>query len=389
MSAALIFMFTYNIEYASRQSMKSELVDRCNSCFDYYLSSSNNFRNLNREKKDLFNDGIKCEFAKTRWGMYTVLHVKAYFKKDTIQKKAIVGERTEENKLALYLCDWGEELKVSGRTKIVGDMKLPSRLYKTINILGNSKLDKPLIQGNIYSSEQVLPQISFLEGKKGSEKHMVFSEIKEQSIVFNDFKEETLVVDLEEGDRINAVNLKGNIILRSKDTLYVERSSNIEDVIIYAAKVVVEDGFQGRVQIFADKEVVIGENVVLVYPSSIVITSNQYKIDKKIEIAKNAKIYGGVVIEASSFDEKENNKISIEEKALIVGDLYCNGVLELKGDVIGTVYTHKLKLETKSGSYNNVLLNSTIYADSLPKGFIRLPLFRNNENRTYGIAKEL
>ena len=125
------------------------------------------------------------------------------------------------------------------------------------------------------------------------------------------------------------------------------------------------------------------------YPSNVVLLPSVSLLDKKITLSKNSKIYGGVIVDAETFDQKEGNEMIIEENAIIVGTLYCNGKLQLQGKVIGTVYANKFKLETKSGNYEDVLLNSTIDAISMPENFIYLPLFKQQQNQTYGIIKNL
>lgn len=389
-SATLLFIFTVSIEFSARQSIKERLIDRCESCLNFYLSDSNNFNDLKPEMIDIFGDGLVCEFIKTRWGAYTSLNVKAFFKSDTVQKIGLVGESNTENKLALYISDLGEELKLSGATSIKGNMQLPREGHKTVNILGNNQLNKPVVNGHISISEHTLPKLAFgraifLDG----EKWISFSQVKNQSTIFRSFKKETLIINLENGERIEDINIKGNIIIKSNDTLYIERTAKIEDVIVNAPKVVINDGFHGNMQIFADKEIVLGERVKLDYPSSLVIYPDKDGFDKKITISTRSEVYGGVLIEGESFDEKENNKIRVDEGALIIGDLYCNGKLQLQGKVIGSVYAHKLEMETESGDYGNLLLNASIEADNLPNDFIRLPLFAQDKKLMYGMVKYL
>lgn len=386
-SAVLLFIFTISLEFSSRQSIRDQLIDQCESCINFYLSDSNN---LESETVDIFGDGLVCELKKARWGAYTILNVKAFFKRDTVQKIGLVGENSSDNKLALYLCDLGKELKISGITTIIGDMQLPKGGYKTVNILGNNYLNKPTINGHVSISQHNLPELiyrkmNFLEGKE----QMIFSQIKGQPIIFRSFNEETLIINLRKGERIDNINIKGNIIIKSNDTLHIDSTARIEDAIVYAPKVIVNDGFMGNLQIFADKEIVVGEKVKLEYPSSLVIYSDKYLFDKKITISMGSEVYGGVLIDGGNFDEKENNMIKVDEGSLIVGDLYCNGKLQLEGKVIGSVYAHKLEMETESGDYGNLLLNVSIEADNLPKGFIRLPLFTQDKKQMYGIVKGL
>lgn len=390
LSGGLVYIFTVNKTLATRQLVKEQLIDRCDSCFEYFLSNSTAFKTSNVEQIDLFDDGLICEFRKERWGMYSKLLGKAFFKRDTIDKNYIIGQVVEDTPLAFYLCDFGEELKISGTTEIKGDLKLPKKRYKVVNILGNQQANNPKIEGNIGVSSQNLPQLispklvyptKFLE--------MTLAKLKENQPIFRAFNKETMVVYLDKGESLDRIDIKGNFIIKSNDTLRINDTSKMEDVIIHAPKVIIEKGFQGSLQVYADKEVAIESDVILSYPSCIIIDSSTRDYEKKIMIAEDVEIYGGMVINGSSFREKQNNYISIDENSLVVGDVYCNGIMELKGRIIGSLYTHKLQLETKSSKYADVILNGVVDITEMPKDFVRLPLFTSTEERRFERIKNI
>lgn len=391
LSTALIFIFNCNLEISARQAIQSDLIDLCESCIDFYLSDSENFVDFKSEKQDLFDNGLICEFSKKRWGSYTKLTVKAFFKKDTIQKSAFVGPRGDRDMQALVVCDWDKPLKVSGSTIIKGNMKIPATGYKIVNILGNNQLNKPILKGSIARSSQLLPEISMpipeATDKTGTRTSL--SKIDKRQPVYNGFGKRPLIIELEKGEQLNNLSFKGNIVLKSVDTLYISSSTKIEDVIVQAPKIVIGNGFEGRAQFFAANEIFVEEEVLLAYPSSLVVTSGDGLSEKKITLSEDSRVYGGIAIHAATFDEKENNKMIVRENALVMGTLYCNGKLQLEGHVLGAVYAHKLQLETKSGTYDDVLLNVSIDALNVPKGFIHLPLFKQQEKNTYGIIKTL
>ncbi|MFD2561891.1 hypothetical protein [Aquimarina rubra] len=383
LSGGLIYIFTINKTLATRQSVKEQLIDRCTSCFNYFLLNPKSFEKTSMQQVDLFGDGLLCEFTKERWGMYSKLLGKAFFKKDTIDRNYIIGEVADINPLALYLCDFGEELKISGTTKIKGNVRLPKKRYKVVNILGNQQANNPKLEGNITVSSQNLPKITSpkLEYPKNTIE-TTLSKLKENQPIYRGFDQQTAIVYLDKGESLDRLNIKGNFIFKSRDTVRINDTSKIEDVIIQAPKVVLEEGFEGSLQIYADKEVDIESDVKLRYPSCIVIEASTRDYEKKIKIAEDVEIYGGIVINGSSFREKQNNFVSIDKNSLVVGDVYCNGIMELKGSIIGSLYTHKLQLETRSSKYADVILNGVIDASELPNNFVRLPLFGNTgENR--------
>jgi len=391
LTGALIFVFSLNLNISAKQNVQSELIDLCDSCLDYYLANSQNFMDYKSDKLNLFDNGQICEFGKSSWGFYTGLFVKAYFKNDTIQKNSLVGKKQGKEKLALYLSDWQKVFKVSGSTFIKGDMNLPSAGFKIVNILGNNQLNKPVVSGEIYRSNQLLPEILVpnLSELYSNGRKFTLNEFSRKSTIFNGFMNKTLVINLGKGEQLDNITLKGNIFISSADTLYINNSTRLEEVIIKAPKIVIEEGFVGRAQFFADSEIFVNKNVILNYPSSIAILSNSNIFNKKITVLKGSSVFGGVIVESSTFDEKEGSQIIINEGAFIMGSLFCNGKLQLKGEVLGTVHAHKLILETKSGVYDDILLNAKIDAVGLPKGFINLPLFKKLDDQIYGIVKTL
>ncbi|WP_299254069.1 hypothetical protein [uncultured Aquimarina sp.] len=383
LSGGLIYVFTINKTLATRQSVKEQLIDRCTSCFNYFLLNSVLFGKTSTQQVDLFNDGLICEFTKERWGMYSKLLGKSFFKKDTIDRNYIIGEVVDQNPLALYLCDFGEELKISGTTKIKGNVRLPKKRYKVVNILGNQQANNPKLEGNITVSSQNLPKIISPKLKYPNNTiETTLSKLKENQPIFRGFDQKTAIVYLDKGESLDRLNIKGNFIFKSRDTIRIDDTTKIEDVIVQAPKVVLEEGFEGSLQIYADKEVDIESDVKLRYPSCIVIEASTRDYKKKINIAEDVEIYGGIVINGSSFREKQNNFVAIDQNSLVMGDVYCNGIMELKGSIIGSLYTHKLQLETRSSKYADVILNGVIDATELPDNFVRLPLFGSTgENR--------
>src|SRR5690606_12628712 len=66
---------------------------------------------------------------------------------------------------------------------------------------------------------------------------------------------------------LKSKSIKGNYIFISKDTINIDKSSYLEDVILVAPVIRIEDGFVGNLQAFASKTIEIGSNVMLNYPS--------------------------------------------------------------------------------------------------------------------------
>ncbi len=381
LTGILIYIFTVNKTFYARQSVKEQLIDRCDSCINYALASKNSETDTNDFK--LFDDGIQCQLKIERWGMYEKLMGKAFFKYDTIHKSYLLGETVERNNKALYMCDFGEELKIAGSTTIIGDVRLPKRRYKAVNVLGNQYEHNPKIKGNITVSSQELPKIKPLDvmmPESFIEKHI--STYKNDREIFNAFNKPTLVLYLDESSVIQHKTIKGNVIILSEKTIVISSTATLEDVIIKAPKVIIEKEVKATVQIYAEQEVEVESDVTLMYPSSIVINKSRKEIEKKINIGENVEIYGAVIMNGQSFQERQNNHITVGKETVVYGDVYCNGIMELKGTIIGTLFAHKIQSQTQSSKYADLILNGTINAHKLPKNFVRLPLVINPNNNS-------
>lgn len=391
LTGSLLLVFSLNRGFSDRLQVQNLLIDRCESCLDLYLS--NTTEKFSTQALDLFDDGITCKVERSFWGIYQKVKMEAYFKKDTITKEVLIANRTAANKIAIYLADLGEELKVTGKTTIVGNMKLPKNGYKKINILGNSKLNKPSFEGSYTTANTTLPKLDIPDVIPNLDLAGIpYSKFKHLSNIYNGFHKKPLVIDLAEEGLLNSVSLKGNIILTSINTITIGSKSTLEDVIVVAPKIVLEDGFTGSVQLFADEEITLGENVNLSNPSCVVIKSNPLIYEKNITVLDNTSIEGAIVMEGGQGQgNDQSSKISIAKNAKVYGDIYCNGVLELKGNVLGRVYTNKFLLKTKSGEYTNTLMDVNINAKMHDKQFLSIiePLDPKDGKPRYSVAKQL
>ncbi len=95
--------------------------------------------------------------------------------------------------------------------------------------------------------------------------------------------------------------LRGNAVLFAEE-LKISASSKINEVIICARKVTIEEGFTGSIQIFCSDTVLIYENVTLQYPSGIFVDA---EIDRPyVSLSENSEINGYVIIKGKIRDEE-------------------------------------------------------------------------------------
>ncbi|WP_452602794.1 polymer-forming cytoskeletal protein [Pontimicrobium sp. MEBiC06410] len=378
---SLVLISHYQNALNVKLEMSNHLISRNNSAFNYYV---NNIETLSINKEstiDIFEDGIYSYAEKKNWGFYDILMIKTIFKNDTICKIALVGTKEKNNTaLALYVTDYDKPLKLSGKSRIYGNIKVP--IGKTEQTYINNKINNDVvIKGNEEKSGDKLPKLSKNITVPIDDYDKISLETIESEIIINSFENETKVLDLNGITSLNNLTCKGNLILKTNNPVTINATTTLEDIVLMAPKVVIDSGFRGNIQIIANEKVVIKEKAKLLYPSSIYIKND---IDSAtVDIKKGAKLAGGIVIDGNTYIGSLKRKLTIEEKATIIGDIYCYGRTQVKGEIIGSIYSDRFYLKTKSSQYENVILNATINRDSLPRNFVGLPLFE-----TKSIKKE-
>ncbi|MEO1033525.1 MAG: hypothetical protein AAFX55_19210 [Bacteroidota bacterium] len=380
----LVFIAHYQNILIDKLEFSEELINTNNASFNYFLS---NYSTLDEENNtvDIFNTGIMTTGIKKKWGFYDVLICTTGFKTDTIVKSALIGKSSDlKDRLALYVTDYDKALKLSGKSSIIGDVKVPKGRIERGYI--NNKIKNSLdIKGVSLKSEDVLPKITDVLDHGLFDSKMQSLDDFSSSAIFNAFSKPTLVIDVSDNTIIEGFELRGNIILFSKNPLSIEKSNTIEDILIIAPSVVIASDFKGNLQVIAKENVELDSGVLLKYPSSIYAENDIDSIN--VTINEQAKIAGGVVINGNTYNGSLKRRLFIAPRSEIMGDVYCYGKTQLEGKIIGTVYSDRFVLKTKSSEYQNTIQNCNINSDNLPKKFVRLPLF-NTEDSRYEVIKE-
>lgn len=364
------------------------LIYRNESAFNYSINNIESISYDKIETIDVFEDGILSDIQKKNWGFYDVLVCKTNFKNDTITKVALIGQKDNtNNNIALYVTDYDKPLKLSGKTRIQGQIKVPNGHTEQAYINGQ-KGNAIQIKGRQLKSGKILPKIKkTLSIDITKTKPILLNTFEEKPIIINTFDEITKLIDLTGIKELSNIVCKGNIVLYSDNELKIANTAKLNDVIIMAPIVHIAKGFKGNIQIIAKDSVNVNEHVLLLYPSSIYIKNSNDKVS--VIINNDSTIAGGVIIDGDTFSNAINRTLTIDKKATVIGNIYCYGKTQLEGRVIGSIFTDKFFLKTQSSNYENVILNGNINRDSLPEHFTELPLFENNLNeRKYAIVKE-
>jgi len=336
--------------------------------------------------------------TKKHWGIFDLLDVQSNVKTATFIKIGLMGGFQSE-KPALYLKDNNHALVLVGNTKIQGNAFIPKNGVKRGNIAGHSYYRDRLIYGITKQSNMKLPTIKnkgFIEQLSNgliSVEDAIFIELYENLKIINSFNKPIQLYKQQGTVNLRDIKLIGNIIIQSDTLIKIDRTTILNDVLLIAPNITVMDGVTGNFQAIASKNITVGSNCNLTYPSALVLNEDEIKTSKKnknvepaqIFINSNSSIKG--IVAFLSKNEKSNYKsqLYIDENSFITGEVYCDQNLELKGSVYGSVYTNNFITKQFGSVYQNHIYNGSILQNKLPQQYVGIQI----ENSISKVSKWL
>lgn len=319
--------------------------------------------------------------SNTYWGGFELASATAGGDKNKFKKIALLGSGWEGEITGMYLQDNSLPLVLAGNTRIEGAVFSPENIIKPGNISGNYFNGGKLVNGSRYNSKSFLsaldpkwkdyvlemqafsPGSNDLVSEPGSMKNSFFDKRK---VIYNT---EKVILDHQ---------LLGHVIVRSETEIEISSFSELDQVLIIAPKVVVNSNFTGSLHIISE-EVKVGENTKLEYPSSITVIQKpsfgketSYGEEPKIFIG-NKSIVRGNIIYLTKEEDKSRNHVIISNDAVVEGNVYSDGYTELKGTVIGSVYTKYFVANEAGSIYINHIYNGKILTEAAKDEMAGLP----------------
>ena len=387
--SSMIYLAYFHRLSQIHDTTKLTLNRRIDSGLNYILA---NFSKLERDKAyhmDLFENGKdSVSFFLKPWGLFQVARVYAGQGTLSSEKIAMVGSYAGQvENSALYLADKSRPLSVGGNTRIVGKAFLPKTGVKKVVVNKVAYNGGSLIYGATSHSKTNLPALNNL-------------------IIDNLFKSLAITTDLPEldpggqlsydfsggltkhfrtwqGEAISG-KFKGNIIVHSNGKMVVAKGAQLEDIIIKAPFVQIDDGFQGSLQVVAEDTIIIGSNVQLKYPSALVLLKDKGKA--LIQLQRRSQVEG-VIILAGETGELHQRYLHFEPQSKLIGTAYARGMVIMQGAIHGHLSCSKLLHTNGSSLYENHIFNARIDRDLLPDAFIGTDLW--GDSNRMGIVKWL
>ncbi|MDC9722881.1 MAG: hypothetical protein PSN34_08910 [Urechidicola sp.] len=259
-------------------SFFQETIQHCNMGFEYLATNETPY---NQEIEISFNDEIESKviLIKKPWGLFDIVHSKAQIKNEVFEKLGMVGGH-QSDKSALYLKENNKPLVLVGTTEIRGVTFLPKQGVRRGNIAGNSYYGSELIYGATKQSTNQLPTIETIQTIKSWIKGGFLNDELQPMDIYdglqlqNSFNLPTRFFQSDGVIDLRFVKLTGNIIIKSNTKIVVASSSQLQDVILIAPVIEIENNTVGNFQAFATNQLLVGEGGNLKYPTVLCLIEN-------------------------------------------------------------------------------------------------------------------
>ncbi len=278
------------------------------------------------------------------------------------------NEIFKEEKTGLYMADEGKYLSISGNTHLDGVCYLPEIGVRSVSVDGNVYSGSRLVYGSVKTSQDALPSLRdtlshwmrrvFTKSDDANDSVRGTSDLYQKDSIVQSFSDKTLLYTSAGIIRLSNISLKGNIVIRSDTAVIIEKTLKAQNIIVAAHSVIVEQGFEGCLQILAKDSLLIEKNVTLTYPSMAAV----YSYDASsvyAAVCKGAVIDGGVLCYSNASSLK-SVRLYLLSGSVVNGIVYCNGETSFSGTIYGSLYAKRFFLKTKRGNYDNHLLNGVV-----------------------------
>ncbi len=398
--ASFVVLIQTHKRFNVQTSFVLETIDNADRGIDYAMYHStllNDVTTVDLDDEDYKILKVKRDF----WGLFEKVISTSTIKTNTFSKVALVGvTQSKTNRTVLYLKDNNKPLVLVGNTKIQGTAYLPKRGIKAGNISGKSYYGEHLIYGQTRLSSnfpkllsETLEHIKSDKNNTAIEQDSQFLDLDKNRVHQNSFLKPLQVIFSNNIINLSDVSLTGHIKIESKTKIIVDATSVLKDVILIAPEIEINSNAKGTFQAFATETITVGKNCNLKYPSALVLNENNdpggneimQPLHHTISIDKGSIIKGFAVFLGNPKPNNYKPQIVIEEGVTIKGEIYCEQNLELKGNVLGTVFANNFVAQQSGSIYQNHIYNAKILIDKLPQEYVGLPL----ENSKKGVLKWL
>ncbi|MGY5351890.1 hypothetical protein ACXGQW_04900 [Wenyingzhuangia sp. IMCC45533] len=356
--AIILFLLMSSLILLDYFNKKNQLV----FLFDKEVQVKNieSFKNLNHSKtsEELYLLGKRGSVEKEyfNYGSFRILNTSTVLANSRIRNYAFMGGKPSETSITLENHQFG--LSISGTTRIEGNLKLPKEGIKAGFVNGRYYYGNQLNYFGVVSpSKEKIAQprnVTYLNDFITKDLRSYINELKPNLIYHNSFSLPTKVYRSSRSIHLKKLKISGNIVINSSEEIHVYETTNLEDVILMAPKIVIHQRTKGVFQAIATENILVERNVKMYYPSALVLKD----INKtaKLEILENVNFMGIIMYLKNENKDFRSINIKISKGTTILGDIYCEGGLFITGATVdGSLKSKYLIHKTLGSTYINML----------------------------------
>ncbi len=372
-SSSLLLSAYYTRLQLQRDEIKEEIIRNAKSGLEIAMSEHFTSNYTSPSDIDLFGKGTDSVFLEVKpWGAFEIVISRAHNKSFVHELIAAVGWKPEQNdQTALFLADLDRPLSITGNTKLTGDCYLPEAGIQRAYIEGSNYSGDKLVYGNTKVSDRFLPKYNdslvnrlkllFEFQPQQNDSVMHYNTFLQADSISNSFLNKTLYIFNEGAISITTQKLSGHICIISSQSIKVGKNSAIENILLIAPHIEIEDETEGVFQAFARDSLQAGEEVHLHFPTVLGIIASKKSSDlASLVIGSKSTIFGQVFACNLESDFRRHVLISTAKESIIYGQIYSTDLVDHKGSVYGNVICSKFELKTPSAEYENHLMNAVI-----------------------------
>ncbi len=320
---------------------------------------------------DIFTDSVGISVQP--WGFYRLAVISEAHRQAAVRKYFLFSDDLSKNKLkpSLYFSDPNRYLSVGGNTYLGDGTWLPAYGVRKAYVNGIGYYRDSLVQGTSYQAEDSLPSprenlkrmyTKTLEQANEADSVTSLEAIAGKGSLFNSFKNKTLVVLCPEDAVLEDISIAGNIILCGND-LEIRHTVTLENCIVLARSVKIDDRFKGAGQFIVEQAISTGDSCTFEPPS--IFYSEAGTIDGIIRLGEGCTFTGDII--QTEYISPFAEILTLGKGTKLTGQVYCNGIVSVSASILfGSMFCRGFIYRTKKGVYNNFLLNVCIDHQRLP-----------------------
>lgn len=363
-----ISLYDFNNLYYSYYHRVKQQKEDINSIFVLYCNDSTLLKKSNKEGSFQLYDDRPQTFVSIkakRWGLYECAEVHA--SDDSYSSIRLLGKAQDcEYEAALWVCNKDLPLSLGGEAEVKGKAYIPAIGIKYVGLGDLPFQGKEIKDYYIDLSERELPEVDranlYLKDKYLKETKVIPLPGDSGYQAYYSFSGEETHFYIP--DNIKQFTARGQVVLHG-DEVALSAGTLLNDVILIARRVTVDEGFRGSLQIIATDTVILGKNSHLYYPSGVYLKGNNDRTYLKMDA--NSMLDGYAVIFGTT---ENNNGNDVEENfwqaptAMFNGLLYVDGIAQLQGKCYGGAYLKECYYLSPDKGYDVTICNAKIYRNS-------------------------